>query len=137
MTNQRFEGLGITEAELRPGTFVMVPVGQVSATVNGGPCVIALARVIRPATGSESAVYVDHFGVWWLDVFMVPGGTPLPQMYRADDILGIPALGLTMDGVPAPESPKTEDRAAADDDEPFDPDQMIGPDDIIPATARP
>lgn len=100
--SERFQGVGITERELRPGTFVMVPVGQVSAMVNGGPCIIAMAKVLRQATGSEAAVYVDHFGVWWLDVYMVPGGEPLPQMYRADDILGVPALGLSMDGVPTP-----------------------------------
>lgn len=116
---QRFEGLGITQAELRPGTKVMVAVGQVSAIVNGGPCVIALAEVIRPATGSESAVFVDHFAVWWLDVYMVPGGEPLPQMYHADQILGIPALGLSMTatGGPHPAAPVTP---------------LIEPDDILP-----
>lgn len=132
MTNQsdqRFQGVGITERELRPGTKVMVPVGQMSALVNGGPCVIALAEVIRPATGNESAVYVDHFAVWWLNVHLVPGGEPLPQMYHADQILGVPALGLSM--------PATRTAAPAnnDDDDKFDPDQLIGPDDILPPNA--
>lgn len=136
---ERFQGVGITERELRPGTIVMVPVGQISATVNGGPCVIAWAEVLRPATGSESATFVDHFGVWWLNVYLAPG-SPLPQMYRADDILGIPALGLNMAGAPTPswrelqQPPPASTDTDDDEDEPFDPDQLIGPDDILPTT---
>jgi hypothetical protein len=31
---------------------------------------------------------------------MIPGGPPTPQMYRASEIIGVPALGLTMKGAP-------------------------------------
>lgn len=88
--NGRFEGVGVTARELEPGTAVMVPVGKVNAQINGGPCVIAWAVVREPAVR-------DRADVWWLDVYMSPG-VALPQMYQADEILGVPALGLSMDG---------------------------------------
>lgn len=98
----RFEGLGVTERELAEGTLVMVPVGQGNALVNGQPCIIAMARVLGPA-GDAAVSFVKPESVYWLDVYAIPGGEPLPQMYPADQILGIPALGLTMQGVPEPE----------------------------------
>lgn len=94
---ERWEGLGVTPAELlKPGTAVMVPVGMVSAVVNGGPCVIAWARVRGPAedhVDPEGTIRPDS--MWWLDVHMGPGAV-LAQMYRADQILGVPAMGLSM-----------------------------------------
>lgn len=94
------EGVGVTPHELAPGTAVMVPVGQVAAAVNGGPCIIAWAVVRGPASESDAEVFDDPAAMYWLDVYLVPGGPPLPQMYRADAILGVPALGLRMDGAP-------------------------------------
>jgi hypothetical protein len=94
------EGVGVTPRELTAGTAVMVPVGGAAAVVNGGPCIVAWAVVRGPASKGDAAVFTDPAAMWWLDVYMVPGGAPLPQMYRADAILGVPALGLRMDGAP-------------------------------------
>lgn len=80
----------------------MVPVGATAAMVNGGPCIIAWAIVQGPASKAAAASQVDPTAMWWLDVYMIPGGPPLPQMYRADAILGVPALGLHMDAAPSP-----------------------------------
>lgn len=99
---ERFQGLGITPRELQAGTVVMVPVGQGNALVNGQPCVIAWAVVLQPAADDEAGVFTDPKRRYWLDVYLAPGGRPLPQMYRAEEILGVPALGLTMDGAPRP-----------------------------------
>jgi hypothetical protein len=95
----RFQGVGVTPSELlAPGTVVMVPVGQASAIVNGGPCIIAWATVNGPDgddwTTPEGGVKPDSR--WWLDVRQGP--VVQPQMYRADEILGVPALGLSMAG---------------------------------------
>lgn len=98
---ERWEGLGVTPNELQPGTTVMVPVGQANAIVNGGPCIVAWATVRGPAGDSGASVFVDPTSVYWLDVHMGPG-VSLPQMYRADQILGVPALGLTMAEAPQP-----------------------------------
>lgn len=95
MTSEDFEGLGITKRELQPGTAVMVPVGRAAAAVNGQPCVIAWA-IVRGLAASGGGMPET----WWLDVYAVPGGPPLPQMYRATEILGVPALGLSMAGAP-------------------------------------
>jgi len=100
--DERFEGVGITPRQLQPGTAVMVPVGQANALVNGQPCVIAWAVVKGPAGADAAAVFTDPKQMYWLDVYMIPGGPPLPQMYQADTILGIPALGLAMNGAPPP-----------------------------------
>ena len=97
---EQFEGIGVTPRELAPGTVVMVPVGQVPAIVNGGPCIIAWAVVRGPADEADASVFTDPTAIYWLDVYMVPGVPPLPQMYRADQILGIPALGLQQAGAP-------------------------------------
>lgn len=97
--NKHLEGVGITTRELEPGTVVMVPVGQISAVVNGGPCVIAWA-VVRGPAGDAADVFTDPDSMYWLDVYAIPGGAPLPQMYHAGSILGVPAIGLQMDGAP-------------------------------------
>lgn len=96
---ERWEGVGVTPRELEPGTVVMVPVGQASAIVNGGPCIIAWAVVRGPASESDTAVLTNPKAVYWLDVYMGPG-VYLPQMYPAEQILGVPALGLSQDGAP-------------------------------------
>jgi hypothetical protein len=97
------DGLGVTSRELIPGTAVMVAAGRGVTHVNGNPypCVIAWAVVRGPATETDAATHPDPHSVWWLDVYIIPGGEPLPQMYRADEIIGIPVLGLHMDGAPA------------------------------------
>jgi hypothetical protein len=93
-----FEGVGITARELVEGTPVMVPVGADSALVNGHPCAIAWAVVVGPAEDGKKIN--DPDAKWWLDVYTIPGGPPLPQMYPAGQILGVPALGLSMRGAP-------------------------------------
>ena len=95
---ERWEGLGVTRNELREGVQVMVPAGQLAALVEGQPCLVALATVIGPASGRETEQFTDRHkaaGMWWLNVHMGPG-VSLPQMYPADQILGVPALGLQM-----------------------------------------
>lgn len=87
---EHFKGLGITDYQLEPGTVVMVPVGRLVAHINGDPVLIAWATVIGPADN----------GRVWLDVYSTGGGDPLPQMYDPREILGIPALGLSMRGAP-------------------------------------
>jgi len=94
----RLEGVGITPRELVPDTIVMVPVGEIPALVNGHPCVIAWAVVIGPVTTDTDPA--DPKGRWWLNVYQ--GGGVLPQMYPAEKILGVPAIGLTMNGAPPP-----------------------------------
>jgi hypothetical protein len=90
----QFEGIGVTRNELQPGTIVLVAVGRIAALVNGHPCVIAPAEVMRPASDDERRTYKDpDVEVWWLNVFTAPG-VHLPQMYRVDEILGLPALSL-------------------------------------------
>jgi hypothetical protein len=92
-----FEGLGVTERELEPGTVVMVPVGRLVAHINGNPVVIAWATVRGPAIEGEA---ISPDATYWLDVYSIPGGPPVPQMYRAGEIVGVPGLGLSMDGAP-------------------------------------
>lgn len=96
--SERFEGVGVTPRELAPGTAVMVPVGGLAALANGNPCLIAWA--VMRGKADEASADTDPAALWWLDLYLVPGGEPLPQMYRADSILGVPALGLSMVGVP-------------------------------------
>jgi hypothetical protein len=85
-----FDNVGVVVDDLRPGTRVIVPVGTVNAAVNGGSSLAALA-VCRGQ--------VDREGWWWFDVYMIPGGDPLPQMYPASQLLGLAADGLTMPGL--------------------------------------
>lgn len=88
-----WDGLGVPPAMLKPGLAVMVAWGTVAALANGTPALIAYAEVVGPASESDAGVFNDPSDVWWLNVHMGPGAV-LPQMYRADQILGIPALGL-------------------------------------------
>lgn len=109
------EGVGITAHELTPGTIVMVPVGQGAALGNGQPCIIAWAVVRGPASTADAAQFTDPAAMHWLDVYMAPGHPPMPQMYRADNILGVPALGLHMHGAPAPDHQLTSTPMTHDD----------------------
>ena len=54
--------------------------------------------------GSEADAdeYTGPNTQYWLDVYLIPDGPPMPQMYRVGEILGVPALGLHMDGAPDP-----------------------------------
>lgn len=89
---QATEGLGVPVSMLQHGLAVMVATGTASAVVNGGPAIVCWATVRAPASPTDADGFVG--GPWyWLDVHM-GGGVTLPQMYRADHILGIPALGL-------------------------------------------
>lgn len=88
------EGVGVTARELAPGTIVMVAAGRIPAIVQGQPCLIAMAEVIGPASVSDTSAQVDADDMYWLRVHL-GAPEPLPQMYRAREILGIPALGLT------------------------------------------
>lgn len=92
------EGLGVTTRELVEGAVVMVPVGRLVAHVNGDPCMVAWAVVLSPV--DEDPDLKDPMTRWWLNVYAVPGGEPLPQMYPIGEILGVPALGLSMNGAP-------------------------------------
>lgn len=85
----------ITRNELAPGTLVMVPQTGM-AVVGEGPCVIAMARVIGPA---------EQEGIHWLEVLSPPvaGLGPMPQMFNEQEILGVPAYGLVMAGMPTAE----------------------------------
>lgn len=98
--SERLEGVGITLRQLEPNTVVMVPYGQGNAIVNGGPCIIAWAVVIGPVEKDNDPT--DPKARYWLNVYLARGVEPMPQMYRAEEILGVPALGLTMDGAPPP-----------------------------------
>lgn len=102
--DQRRAEIGITLDELEPGTAVMVAVGRGVMTTT----VVAWAVVLCPV-GTLTADN-DPAARYWLDVYMIPGGPPLPQMYRADEILGVPALGLRMDGAPERDTSATEGR---------------------------
>lgn len=95
-----FEGLGVTTAELESGTVVMVPYGQVNTLVNGGPCLIAWAIVRRRVDEHRTATAIALSDKYWLDVYLSADSPPLPQMYAAGEILGVPALGLQMAGAP-------------------------------------
>jgi hypothetical protein len=86
--SDRWEGLGMLPGMLEPGMAVMVAAGTINAVVNGDPPIICYATVIDRAEAPDT---------WWLNVHMGMGST-LPQMYRADQILGIPALGLFVEG---------------------------------------
>jgi len=76
--------------------YVMVPVGQISAELYDHPPVLCLARVVGTHDQLEPRVTR-----WWLDVWPDPGGPPLPQLYRAEEILGVPAYGF-VPPAPAP-----------------------------------
>jgi hypothetical protein len=88
---------------LKPGLAVMVPVGRISAVVNGGPSIICYATVRGKASETDAESFVDPDAMWWLDVHTGPG-VKLPQMYPAWEILGVPALGLAMPDLIQPTS---------------------------------
>lgn len=90
------EGLGVPESLLRPGLVVVVPIGRIPAAVNGTECVIGLATVLGRVEGEA--------GTWWLEVY-AGAGTAMEQMYRHGEILGVPALGMTISGPPHALSP--------------------------------
>lgn len=86
------EGLGVPDPVLRPGLVVAVPLGRIPAAVNGTECVITLGTVLGRAPESDDT--------WWLEVYC-GAGIRLEQMYRAGEILGVPALGLEIPPRPA------------------------------------
>lgn len=88
-----FDGVGVPPGMLEPGLRVMVPVNTVNAYVNGGPSTVAMAVAVGPA---------DRDGVWWFQVYNVPGLPPLPQMYPIEQLLGVPTHGLVMPGLEEP-----------------------------------
>lgn len=91
---EQFQGLGITRDQLRPGTVVMVAVGRGVAALNDNPTVVTTATVEQRASSADKQVYRDQDAeMWWLTVHMAPG-VDLPQMYRADEILGVPSLAV-------------------------------------------
>lgn len=95
----RFDALGVPPRLLKRGLSVMVPVGALAASVNGSPSIVAYAITVGPASEDDAAVMTDPSSTWWFDVYVSPGA-PLRQMYRVDELLGVPALGLTMPGLP-------------------------------------
>lgn len=76
--------LGVPEQMLTSGAAVMVVAGG-GGEPHYRPALICYATVDGPA---------DEPGVWWLSVHY--GGTagPLPQMFRTEEIVGVPAWGL-------------------------------------------
>ncbi len=85
-----FDGVGVPRGMLHAGLQVMVPVGTASAAVNGGASIVALA--VGPA---------DREDVWWFDVY-AGGSTPIPQMYPIEQLLGVPAHGISTTGLEDP-----------------------------------
>lgn len=69
------------------GLRVMVAAAPGAAEVNGFAPVICLAYVRGPVDDDPLR--------WWLDVELTTAVT-LPQMYHADEFLGVPARGLVM-----------------------------------------
>lgn len=86
----RWDMLGVTGDQLKAGTVVMVATGP-GPELNGDPAIICPATVIGPA---------DEPNVWWLDMHVAPN-VSLPQMYHAAQILGVPALSLTINATPS------------------------------------
>lgn len=60
---------------------VGVIVGAIPAMINP----LEAAPLMRPAQVKEPG---DTEGTWWLNVYMTRTLPPLPQIYRADEILG-------------------------------------------------
>ncbi len=85
-----FDNVGVVAEHLKPGTRVVVPVGALNSAVNGGSSIAALAICLGRA---------EREGWWWFDVYMAPGGEPLPQMYPAEQLLGLAPQGMTMPGL--------------------------------------
>lgn len=87
-----WQDLGIPPQQIKPGLGVMVAY-TLSAAVNNEPALICFARVVERASSDDAAVFRGNPEVWWLNVYTAPH-VSLPQMFRADQILGIPALGI-------------------------------------------
>lgn len=68
---------------IRPGLKVLVRHGAASAAINGHLPLVCLGEVVERADAD----------VWWINVWMGVA-EPIPQMYRTDEILGTPSLGL-------------------------------------------
>lgn len=81
----RWEGLGVPPGMIETGLAVMVAY-TASALTNGDPALICYATVVAAAGD----------GSWWLEVH-TGAGTRLPQKFPAEQILGVPALGLKPD----------------------------------------
>lgn len=62
---------------IEPGLNVVVSYGEGDATV------CCMGKVLERAIN----------GSWWIDVY-TGAAQPLPQMFRADDILGLASLGM-------------------------------------------
>lgn len=80
---------------LRPGLAVMVAVGRAAAAENASPSVICYAEVVGRAPDG-GPFHPAPGGLWLLDLHVALGTVLRGQTYRADEILGVPALGLAM-----------------------------------------
>lgn len=85
-------GVGVIESDLKPGTVVAVAINRASSGPYGS-ALISLATVVGPA---------DRAGWHWLAVFTSPEFSPLEQQFHQNEILGVPAYGLTHAPTPAP-----------------------------------
>jgi hypothetical protein len=83
-TPDTWEGLGVPRDQIERGMRVIVAMGTINALVNGEPALICMATVMGPGSSE---------GRWWLDVEYGPNAT-MPQEYHANEILGVPSLGL-------------------------------------------
>jgi hypothetical protein len=68
-----------------PGLKVMVRTAVISGEINGHLPLVCMAEVMGPAEGDD---------LWWLTVWMGQR-EGMPQMYKSEEILGTPSLGLT------------------------------------------
>lgn len=68
------------ETAQKTGRRVGVVMGQIAAEVNP----LENAPMVVPGTVVEESLENDR---WWVDVEVIPGQT-MPQMYRAEEILG-------------------------------------------------
>jgi len=82
----------VRSEHLRAGMHVMVLVGEVSSEINDHPPVVCAAKVVEP-----DGPHAPGPPRWWLLAWTGGHVPPLPQSYSAEEILGIPALGLTWD----------------------------------------
>lgn len=71
---------------IESGMVVMVAAGSISAELNHHLPMVCLAVVRDRASATH----------WWLEIAVGPHAPALLQMYRPEEILGIPARGITM-----------------------------------------
>lgn len=73
------------EAAAREGRRVGVVTGQIAAAINPMECVplVVPATVVGPA--DQPGMPGD---AWWLELELLPGNEPLPQLYKPEEILG-------------------------------------------------